>query len=172
MCLISIFIGVHDYDVMRWMLGHEATRATTEATSGVLRSRGHDVDDTVWALIRFDGGAIGVAETGWALPAAHPGFEQALEVVGTEGSLAVTSGYGVVRIDPGGTRWPDTGLWPRTGGRVGGALAAELRHFVDCVRTGQEPAVTGEDGLAALRIATAVHEAAATGEPVGVERSP
>lgn len=39
----------------------------------------------------------------------------------------------------------------------------ELAHFIDCIRTGQEPAVTLSDGVAALQIALAAHRAAETG---------
>jgi predicted dehydrogenase len=37
-------------------------------------------------------------------------------------------------------------------------LTRELRHFVDCVRTGSRPRVSGEDGLAAVSLATRVLE--------------
>lgn len=40
--------------------------------------------------------------------------------------------------------------------RKGDQLTAELRHFVDCVRTGRRPRVTGEDGRDALELAERV----------------
>jgi predicted dehydrogenase len=42
------------------------------------------------------------------------------------------------------------------GDRKGDQLTAELRHFVDCVRTGRRPRVTGEDGRDALELAERV----------------
>ena len=39
--------------------------------------------------------------------------------------------------------------------RYRGAYLAELRHFVDCVRTGRPPAVGAEDALAALELSLA-----------------
>jgi predicted dehydrogenase len=42
------------------------------------------------------------------------------------------------------------------GDRRGDQLTAELRHFVDCVRTGRTPRVTGEDGRDALALAERV----------------
>jgi len=39
------------------------------------------------------------------------------------------------------------------GDRKGDQLTAELKHFVDCVRTGRQPRVTGEDGRNALELA-------------------
>jgi len=42
------------------------------------------------------------------------------------------------------------------GDRKGDQLTAELKHFVDCVRTGKRPRVTGEDGRNALELAERV----------------
>jgi predicted dehydrogenase len=42
------------------------------------------------------------------------------------------------------------------GDRKGDQLTAELKHFVDCVRTGRRPRVTGEDGRDALELAERV----------------
>ncbi len=42
------------------------------------------------------------------------------------------------------------------GDRKGDQLTAELRHFMDCVRTGRTPRVTGEDGREALALAERV----------------
>lgn len=42
------------------------------------------------------------------------------------------------------------------GDRKGDQLTAELKHFLDCVRTGRRPRVTGEDGRDALELAERV----------------
>ena len=42
------------------------------------------------------------------------------------------------------------------GDRKGDQLTAELRHFLDCVRTGSTPRVTGQDGRDALELAERV----------------
>lgn len=42
------------------------------------------------------------------------------------------------------------------GDRKGDQLTAELKHFVDCVRTGKRPRVSGEDGRNALELAERV----------------
>jgi predicted dehydrogenase len=65
------------------------------------------------------------------------------------------------------------------GDRKGDQLTAELRHFVDCVRTGRRPRVTGEDGREALalaeRVLASVRSHAWDGHadgPVGPNRMP
>ena len=42
----------------------------------------------------------------------------------------------------------------------------EIRHFLACVRSGETPAVTGEDGRKAIELCLAIKEAARTGRPV------
>jgi predicted dehydrogenase len=41
-------------------------------------------------------------------------------------------------------------------------LYAELRHFVECVRSGQRPAVTAQDGIRVLELVEAIETSAAT----------
>jgi predicted dehydrogenase len=65
------------------------------------------------------------------------------------------------------------------GDRKGDQLTAELRHFVDCVQTGRQPRVTGEDGREALALAERVLESVRThawegreGGPTGPNKMP
>jgi hypothetical protein len=65
------------------------------------------------------------------------------------------------------------------GDRKWDQLTAELRHFVDCVRYGRTPRVTGEAGRDALSLAERVLEAVkahrwdgTAGGPVGPIRTP
>ena len=50
----------------------------------------------------------------------------------------------------------------------GAAYVAELAAFIQAVRTGTPPPVTGHDARAALAIALAAAESAACGQPVRV----
>ena len=51
-------------------------------------------------------------------------------------------------------------------------LAAELDAFLGIVRAGGRPVVDGEDGLWAVRIASALLESAAAGHPIEFADSP
>jgi predicted dehydrogenase len=48
--------------------------------------------------------------------------------------------------------------------------AAQLADLLDAVDAGREPAVTGENGRAALEIVLAVYESSRTGRPVSLGR--
>jgi predicted dehydrogenase len=160
---LPLFLGVHDYDIARWVAGSEAVRVYAESRSRVLAAQGYPVEDTSVALISFANGTLACVEEGWIMPEGHPsGFEQRLDVLGDRGMLSVTgSQSGLTVITDERSAWPDTALWPEIGDSgVTGALERELRHVITCVATGRPPLVSGEDGLAAVRIALAVEESA------------
>jgi predicted dehydrogenase len=167
-CSLPRFLGVHDYDVMRWLTGSEVERVTAESKWGLLRSRGYDVEDANGALLRFASGVLGIAELSWILPRGFPASgDHRADLVGDRGSLAIaTLETGLRRADEARAVVVDTATAPVVEGHAGGMFYFELRHFVDCVRGRATPAVTPGDGLAALRLALAVERAAATGVAV------
>jgi UDP-N-acetyl-2-amino-2-deoxyglucuronate dehydrogenase len=75
--------GVHYVDQLRWIMGPVKSVAATMGT------RAHDrieVEDIVSATIEFTSGAVG---TLLASTAMYPGYRQALEVYGSNGSVIV-----------------------------------------------------------------------------------
>ena len=167
-CSLPLFLGVHDYDVMRWLTGSEVERITAESKWGLLREQGFPVEDANCALLRFASGTLGVAELSWILPRGFPASgDHRLDVVGSGGSLSIaTLETGLRRADGQRAVQVDTASAPSVQGHPGGMFYFELRHFVDCVRGRATPALTPRDAVQALRIALAVERAAATGMPV------
>ena len=49
-------------------------------------------------------------------------------------------------------------------------LKAELQHFVDCIVEKKKPIVTGEDGVRALKVATAAFESSAKNKAIQLEQ--
>lgn len=167
-CSLSLFLGVHDYDIARWVAGCEVTEVVARERRGFLAARGADVEDALTALLTFANGTLATIEEGWILPDGHPtGFDQRLDVNGTRGRIELVGHEsGVVVMDGDRLAWPDTQLWPTIHGEIDGALRRETWHFIDCLRGKADPMITGADGLAALRIALAVEESARTGQAV------
>jgi predicted dehydrogenase len=167
-CSLPLFLGVHDYDVMRWLVGSEVERVTAESKWGLLQEQGFPVEDANCALLRFAGGALGIAELSWILPRGFPAAgDHRLDVVGGAGSLSIaTLETGLRRADGQRAVQVDTTAAPSVQGHPGGMFYFELRHFVDCVRGRATPAVTPQDAVMALRIALAVERAATTGVPI------
>jgi predicted dehydrogenase len=167
---LPLFLGVHDYDIMRWVLGSDITRVTATERRGFLEGLGLQVEDASHAFLEFANGAIGIVELNWVLPDGHPtGFDQRLDVTGTAGRFELTGHHGgVVYQDEQRESWPDTMLWPTVMGEIIGALRQETSHFIDCLVSGVKSAVTGEDGLIALKVALAVQESAKTGQAMSI----
>jgi UDP-N-acetylglucosamine 3-dehydrogenase len=166
-CPLPLFLGVHDYDVMRWLAGSEVERVTAESKWGMLKDQGFPVEDANCALLRFASGALGIAELSWILPRGFPAAgDHRLDLVGSAGALSIaTIETGLRRADGHRAVQVDTASAPSVQGQPGGMFYFELRHFVDCVRGKATPAITPHDAVMALRIALAVERAAATGMP-------
>jgi UDP-N-acetylglucosamine 3-dehydrogenase len=146
------FLGVHDFDIMRWVAGSEVKRVHTEAVWNVHKKSGYDVEDTTWTLLRFDNGVIGSLETGWIVPTTFPTkADFKLEVTGTQGMIQ----YDMTKQELMFTK-PD-GHYAE---RFNPMLQYELEHFLDCVRNDKGPLVTGADGRAALEISLAAQRSA------------
>src|SRR5262245_58332052 len=167
-CTLPLFLGVHDYDVMRWLAESEVERVTAESKWGLLKEQGFPVEDANCALLRFRSGALGIAELTWILPRGFPAAgDHRLDLVGSVGSLSIaTLETGLRRVDGQRAVQVDTASAPTVQGHSGGMFYFELRHFVDCGRRRATPAVTPHDAVMALRVAIAVERAAATGAPV------
>ena len=159
---------IHDFDTLRF-LNPGAAAVEVHAVADALvepgwRDRG--LLDTAVVTIRFDNGAMAVAEA--CFEAAY-GYDVRGEVLGSGGMATMGDGRrnGMAFSGPAGrlveTVRGDQELFPD-------AYTAELAAFVDAVRTGAPAPVTGEDARAALAIALAAAESVRTGRPARVEK--
>ncbi|HEY7722853.1 MAG TPA: Gfo/Idh/MocA family oxidoreductase [Pedococcus sp.] len=157
---------IHDFDTLNW-LNPGATAVEVSAMADALVApdfKAGGLLDTAVVTIRYDNGAIAVAEASFA---AAYGYDVRAEAFGSAGmvtagtpaqlTMAHWTSAGVARP----TRRADTELFPD-------AYAGELAAFCQAVRSGRPPAVTGEDARAALRIALACVESVERGGTVPV----
>lgn len=166
-CSLPLFLGVHDYDLVRWVANSEVVDVIARERRGYLAGLGYPVEDASVAMLTLANGVLATVEEGWILPDSHPvGFDQRFDVNGGSGRIELVGHEGGVAIMGERLTWPDTQLWPDVHGQVDGALRRELWHFVDVLRGDAEPMISGADGLAALRIALAVEESARLGAAV------
>jgi len=158
-----LFLGVHDIDVMRWIIGKNVIRVYAEAESKVLKS--HHVEDAVWSIFRFKGGAIGALENIWVLPSSMS-FDFKLELVGTRGSVWINQPSNSFLY--WGEEGPETISYyqPVIHGQVKGYLRDEIAHFINCVKGKEKPLVSAEDARAAVEVALAIHKSINNGRPI------
>ena len=165
---LPMFLGVHDYDIVKWIAGSEPVRVYAESQFVVLKKMGFDVEDTNMALITFKNGVLAACESGWILPPGHPNSsDHRLWVQGTDGRIDIEiMNQGMMVATNERTNFVGISFLPRVGGEIRGYFIDEVKHFLACVRDGKEPLITPEEAVTAVKIAEAVVESARTHMPV------
>ncbi len=167
-CSLPAFLGVHDYDIVRWFAGSEPERVYAESQAGVLQKMGYNTEDTNWAMITFKNGVLAVCECGWILPAGHINkSDTRFYVQGADGRLDVELlNQGILQATEQASTFPGTVFMPRVYGEIRMGFVNEVQHFLACARQEKQPLISVEDAVAAVRIADAVVESARTHQPV------
>lgn len=171
--------GVHYVDLLQWLMGPVERVVARCATAT------HDirVEDVALALLTFRSGALGVIEVSTSV---FPGLPERIEISGTGGTAIVeagalvlaelkeergeTSAYGAKAQKAEGAAGPSTSADPAA--VTAGAHQAQLQDFVDAIRDGRDPAITGEEARRPLEIILAVYESARTGREVLLPPAP
>ena len=164
---LPVEVGVHDIDLLRWLVGDIARVQAMPASTSSL---GKGAVDAVVATLRFTGGAVGVVEFNWIMNhRSGLAGDYRLAVFGTEGAGYVEMRDPVTRVYSlsENRRLGTHGLFD-VGGTIAGSVAVEDRHFVGWVRGIHDWPVSLEDARAALQVALAVDESARSGQPVTV----
>jgi UDP-N-acetyl-2-amino-2-deoxyglucuronate dehydrogenase len=174
--------GVHLVDQLQWIMGP----VDTIFSFADHLARKIEVEDTTVSAIKFKNGAFGTLEgttsiigsAEWEKDEAGAvnvtkwgGMEHRLEFHGDRGTIMV-DGERIVKWAVPGEPEPDfgdggqgsLGSDPRAIGMRGHII--QLQDFVDSLREGRDPMVTGEDARPAVEIILAVYRSAQTGQPV------
>ena len=147
-CGVLHFLGIHDFDAMRWIVGSEPVSIYSDASTSVEREYPHE--EETFSIIRFANGVVGCAHIGWKLPDNHPGGRDfKLDIIGDKGSLNMDlASQGLKIYTDAGHKFPSTAP----------GLIEEDRAFVNCVLDDKPVPVTGNDGLVALKMVMAALE--------------
>jgi myo-inositol 2-dehydrogenase/D-chiro-inositol 1-dehydrogenase len=151
-------LAVHDLDAARW-LGGEVASVFAEQRPGA-----------ACISLRFESGALGLIDVSRR---AGYGFECSAELVGSRATARTRTPARVELLRDGLAHTP---LPVDHAARHGAAYVAELRHFAGvagaAARCGAgvggaaPPAASGDDAVAALRLALLARRSAATGAPL------
>lgn len=169
-------LGVHWIDLFRWMLQDEVAGASG---CNVRVNTQYDIEDNSFAQIRFDGGAIVALDISYTVPDSFPhGRDLYIGIRGTKGVVSWSPAYeGAKDVlfvcsddeSVGGVKEQEFELEPTPG--YSGYMGREyVRLFAEAIQEDKEPPITGEDGVAALRVVEAIYASAAEGRWVDVVR--
>ena len=164
---VTVDLATHDADMLSWIAGERPTRVYAE-----LAQRKHaSHEDLLFGLLHFPSGASGMLDVNWLTPAKR----RQLTVIGEEGMFELDYLTQRLTFTKSDLAHPQliAGYAPTFTGdvldievEVKEPLQAQLDAFVTAIRTGERPYVDGEDGAWAVRIATAMLEAASSVTPV------
>ncbi|NNU88078.1 Gfo/Idh/MocA family oxidoreductase [Geobacillus sp. MR] len=150
---------VHLVDLMRWFMGAEVREVFAEI--GQLISDA-PIDDCGILTIEFDNGVFATIDCSWSRNKTYPTWgDVTLEIVGTEGTVTIDAFAQKIDVysNENGVKWD---FW---GDNMDEGLIAD---FVQTVREGRSPFITGEDGLKAVEVAIAAYKSYEKKEPVRI----
>lgn len=140
-------VNSHDWDATRWLMGSNFERVYAEVAN--FKGEKFNVDtadfyDNVLVSIRFESGGLGMFS---GICPCEYGYDARMEIVGDKGIMQIGEMQGqsvvVCTNRDQGLITPIYRTWPQ---RFAWGYIFELEHFIECVQTGSQPKVTGEDG--------------------------
>jgi len=174
------FLGVHFYDLVRWVIKSDGKSVFARGQKRKLTSLGVDTYDSVQAQVEFQNGAVVTFDTSWILPDQFEAIvNQGIRLVGTEGVIEVDSQDRGARscFASDGMQTHNLGFMRETTDRQGRTLfqgygiesiaefATNVGFLLDggAVQALTGRYASGRDGLEVTRIACAVDESLRTG---------
>jgi predicted dehydrogenase len=161
-------LGVHWIDLLRWMLQDEVVAVSGQ---NVKVNRQYGIEDNSFAHLRYRRGTIAALDISYTVPDAFPyGRDLYISLRGTRGTVSWAPAYegekdilNICSDDPafgGSPRRSQAFELERTPGYSGFMGREYVRAFADAILTNKTPPITGEDGVAALRVVEAVYRSA------------
>jgi len=155
-------MGIYSLQAARYMTGEEPTAVTARESTDHTDPRFTQVEDMLDWTLEFPSGALASCQSMYSANQNH---------------ILLMGDRGRIELEPA-TRYDGNHMWIGGDGRQTeltpppgpGAtqFAGQLDHMAQCVLTGAEPIVAGEEGLRDLRIMEAIYRSAREGRTVAL----
>jgi predicted dehydrogenase len=153
---VTLDLATHDLDAMRYLVGDEVAHVYAETQQMVHQQH----EDLLLGVVRFVNGALGVLDVNWLTPSKV----RELTVTGERGMYLVnylSQDLYFYENDYSPTSWDalrsisgvSEGTMTRLKVQKSEPLRLEYEDILTAIEHDSEPTVTGEDGLAVLRLA-------------------
>jgi predicted dehydrogenase len=154
--------AIHTVDLLRWMMGPVET---VFAMKSALRYPHIEAEDTLFASLRFQNGALGVIE---AATSVKPGFKRRLEISGERGTVILDGDAISCWAIDGESEDPGGGEQITDGSANPAAISNEghrrqIKDMMRAVIEDRAPVVDGREGRKSLELVTALYRSAAEG---------
>lgn len=173
---VVVDLATHDLDLMRYLLGADPLRVYAETEHRIHT----ELEDLVLALLRFPGGIAGALEVNWLTPTKV----REVLVLGERGMFRVDDLSQDLYFYENALSPQNLWLALQTLKGVGEGsmtrfalqryepLKAELSAFIQAIQQDAPVPVSGEDGLASLRLALALVESGRTHRVISLSDDP
>jgi predicted dehydrogenase len=155
---------VHVADLLRWMLGCEATEVYAQVNS--LLYPDLPVETAGLVAVTFANGTVATIDCSWSRPYSYPTWGTVrLDVIGEQGLASVDAFKQTISAysDGAGRDGDRTAKWLPWGAN---ADAGMLDEFIASIREGRPARPDGWDGYRATEIAMGAYESVRAGQPV------
>ena len=153
-------MGVYSLQAARYMTGEEPIAVQALESTDRTDPRFHEVEDQIdWQLL-FPSGAVAACKSMYSANQNH------IIAVGDKGRI---------ELEPA-TRYDGNHMWTGRDGREHEItpppgpgktqFAGQLDHLAECIASGREPIVSGEEGLRDMRIVEAIYRSAREGRRI------
>ncbi|MBY0123499.1 Gfo/Idh/MocA family protein [Bacillus sp. S/N-304-OC-R1] len=157
--------AIHDLDLMLWLMGPVESVQAMAAT----RLRKIETEDVAAAVVQFKNGALGVIEAATTI---YPkNLEESIAIFGETASVKI-SGRNANFIET----WDIEGVTEEEADKIKDEIKADpfgkpghqciIEDMAMAIQENRNPIVTGEDGLAPVKLILAILESAETGKKV------
>ena len=151
---VSIDLAIHDLDIMNYLFEEDVTQVYGSMNCSFDDS---EFEDHAEIMVNFNNEATGIIEVNWLTPYKR----RELELTGTAGIISVD--YIKQSIEVYGKFAQDIQIKHEE------PLKSELKSFLNAVMNGEEPEITGEDGLKALKMVIAANRSSKEHKPISFE---
>lgn len=152
--------SIHYIDLLLHIMGN------VRSVSGKCRTLGHpqiETEDVGVADVEFENGALGTIE---GTTASYPGLYAELAIFGERGTVIIRNDVlSFYQFKDGPQPAFDLALNPERAGQLhtgpeipSDSHCRQFEDFIEAVRTGGEPAVTGEEAIKSLKLIQAIYK--------------
>lgn len=157
---ILLDLAVHEFDWLLWTLGPATMVSSRSVRLGDRNDDKQIAGDYALTTVSFANGCVAHVESTWMDPS---GSRVTLEVSGDKGMIEFdTRENPTLRIHTKAT------VLENNYSAADDPYFRQLAAFIEAAQGKREPAVRAEEGLAAVRVATAAIQSAQSGEPVKI----
>lgn len=150
---VTIDLAIHEVDIMFYLFDSPVSRVYANMGSRLEKC---EFEDHAELMMKFENGTVGVLETNWLTPYK----KRQLEIIGVDGIISIDYIDQAVKVY--GKNAKEVSIVHKE------PLKEELNSFLSSIVKDEEPKITGEDGIHALKVVLAAMKSAKYKNPINM----